>query len=169
MVNASLNWASIVGIALAICSGCLFFSRSFKPDLSTGYDPLLGAIGLLCGGILFFQGWRLDPILQLHQAFLAGTVVFFAYENIKLRNRLLKLKSQNTNNYSKKNYSVSKEKKYCRNIGLYEHEDLEVMDDNQIYEIVKLELLGITSGEIIPELGEVEYLKNILNNLKRTK
>ena len=43
------------------------------------------AIGLLCGGILFFQGWRLDPILQFGQFLLAGTTVFFAYESVRLR------------------------------------------------------------------------------------
>ena len=30
------------------------------------------AVGLLCGGILFFQGWRLDPILQFGQFLLAA-------------------------------------------------------------------------------------------------
>ena len=78
MVNASLNWASIVGIALAICGGGLYFLRSFKPALARDYDVFFAAIGLLCGGILFFQGWRLDPILQFGQFLLAGTTVFFA-------------------------------------------------------------------------------------------
>ncbi len=85
MVNASLNWASIVGIALAICGGGLYFLRSFKPALARDYDVFFAAIGLLCGGILFFQGWRLDPILQFGQFLLAGTTVFFAYESVRLR------------------------------------------------------------------------------------
>ncbi len=72
MVNASLNWASIVGIVLA-------------PALARDYDVFFAAIGLLCGGILFFQGWRLDPILQFGQFLLAGTTVFFAYESVRLR------------------------------------------------------------------------------------
>jgi hypothetical protein len=42
-------------------------------------------VGLLCGGILFFQGWRLDPILQFGQFLLAATTVFFAYESVRLR------------------------------------------------------------------------------------
>ena len=85
MVNASLNWASIVGIVLAVCGGGLYFLRSFKPSLPRDYDVFLAAIGLLCGGILFFQGWRLDPILQFGQFLLAGTTVFFAYESVRLR------------------------------------------------------------------------------------
>ena len=85
MVYASLNWASIVGIVLAVCGGGLYFLRSFKPALARDYDVFFAAIGLLCGGILFFQGWRLDPILQFGQFLLAGTTVFFAYESVRLR------------------------------------------------------------------------------------
>ena len=85
MVNASLNCASIVGIVLAVCGGGLYFLRSFKPALARDYDVFFAAIGLLCGGILFFQGWRLDPILQFGQFLLAGTTVFFAYESVRLR------------------------------------------------------------------------------------
>ena len=85
MVNASLNWASIVGIVLAVCGGGLYFLRSFTPALARDYDVFFAAIGLLCGGILFFQGWRLDPILQFGQFLLAGTTVFFAYESVRLR------------------------------------------------------------------------------------
>ena len=74
MVNASLNWASIVGIVLAVCGGGLYFLRSFKPALARDYDVFFAAIGLLCGGILFFQGWRLDPILQFGQFLLARKI-----------------------------------------------------------------------------------------------
>jgi len=89
VVNASLNWASIVGIVLAVCGGGLYFLRSFKPALARDYDVFFAAIGLLCGGILFFQGWRLDPILQFGQFLLAGTTVFFAYESVRLGALLL--------------------------------------------------------------------------------
>ncbi|MFM8543635.1 MAG: Ycf66 family protein [Vulcanococcus sp.] len=85
MVNASLNWASIVGIVLAVGGALLYSMRSFKPALARDYDVFFAAVGLLCGGILFFQGWRLDPILQFGQFLLAGTTVFFAYESVRLR------------------------------------------------------------------------------------
>jgi len=85
MVNASLNWASIVGIVLAVGGALLYFMRSFKPALARDYDVFFAAVGLLCGGILFFQGWRLDPILQFGQFLLAGTTIFFAYESVRLR------------------------------------------------------------------------------------
>ena len=76
MVNASLNWASIVGIVLAIGGAGLYFMRSFKPALARDYDVFFAAIGLLCGGILFFQGWRLDPILQFVQFLLVLGIIF---------------------------------------------------------------------------------------------
>ncbi len=74
-----------MGIVLAVCGAGLYFMRSFKPALARDYDVFFAAIGLLCGGILFFQGWRLDPILQFGQFLLAGTTVFFAYESVRLR------------------------------------------------------------------------------------
>jgi hypothetical protein len=74
-----------VGIVLAVGGALLYFMRSFKPALARDYDVFFAAIGLLCGGILFFQGWRLDPILQFGQFLLAGSAVFFAYESVRLR------------------------------------------------------------------------------------
>ena len=59
MVNASLNWGSIVGIVLAVGGALLYFMRSFKPALARDYDVFFAAIGLLCGGVFFFQGWDL--------------------------------------------------------------------------------------------------------------
>ena len=85
MVNASLNWASIVGIVLAVGGVLLYALRTIKPALSRDYDVFFSAVGLLCGGILLFQGWRLDPILQVGQFLLAATTVFFAYESVRLR------------------------------------------------------------------------------------
>ncbi len=70
---------------LAVGGAMLYFMRTFKPALARDYDVFFAAIGLLCGGILFFQGWRLDPILQFGQFLLAGTTVFFAYESVRLR------------------------------------------------------------------------------------
>ena len=85
MVNASLNWASIVGIVLAVGGVLLYALRTIRPALSRDYDVFFSAVGLLCGGILLFQGWRLDPILQVGQFLLAATTVFFAYESVRLR------------------------------------------------------------------------------------
>lgn len=85
MVNFGLNWSSLLGIALAVAGAGLYFLRSWKPKLARDHDIFFAAVGLLCGGILLFQGWRLDPILAFGQFLLSGTAIFFAVESINLR------------------------------------------------------------------------------------
>ena len=64
MVEAYLNWASIMGIILCFTS-TIFFIIYFLANESINFINngiiLLSFIG---GLILSFQGWRLDPILQ---------------------------------------------------------------------------------------------------------
>lgn len=85
MVNVGLGWSSIVGIALAASGLALYFLRTFRPKLARDHDIFFAAVALLCGGILFFQGWRQDPILQFGQFMLTASAVFFAVESIRLR------------------------------------------------------------------------------------
>lgn len=85
MVNLGLNFSSLVGIVLAVSGAGLYFLRSWDPKLARDHDIFFAAIALLCGGILLFQGWRLDPILAFGQFLLTGSAVFFAVESIRLR------------------------------------------------------------------------------------
>lgn len=85
MVNLGLNFSSLVGIILAVAGAGLYFMRSWQPKLARDHDIFFAAIGLLCGGILLFQGWRLDPILAFGQFLLTGSAIFFAVESIRLR------------------------------------------------------------------------------------
>ena len=95
MVNASLNWASISGLILAIwgliaaplaIAQLVIFLRNNNGDstsiLKLIYTLLvtpLRVIGsLIIGGILFFQGWRLDPILQ---GGMFGLVFLYLFES----------------------------------------------------------------------------------------
>ena len=94
MVNASLNWASILGLLLmALWVPALVVSlRRFdvlmdrdQPGESLqglGYTLFLITLAGRCialplvGSIMFFQGWRLDPILQFGLSLLVwGTIV----------------------------------------------------------------------------------------------
>jgi Ycf66 protein N-terminus len=84
-VNFGGNPAAFLGIALAMGGVALYFLRNFRPQLARDYDIAFAAIALLCGAILLFQGWRLDPILTFGQYLLAGAAGFFAYESVRLR------------------------------------------------------------------------------------
>ena len=85
MVNASLNWASICGLVLiltwipliAITINSITRLSSSSRDFPIRLINLLGLLGIppICGAILFFQGWRLDPILQFGQFLLVFQVV----------------------------------------------------------------------------------------------
>lgn len=72
-------------------------------NLSQYYDSFFSSIGLLCGGILIFQGWRLDPILLLSQILLSGTAIFFIVESLYLRNNKI-----NFTLFSKKHFVLEK-------------------------------------------------------------
>lgn len=85
IVNVGFGPAGILGVFLAVAGAALYFLRSMRPELARDHDIFFAAVGLLCGGILFFQGWRLDPILLFGQILLTSTSVFFAAESIRLR------------------------------------------------------------------------------------
>ncbi|MGG6294586.1 Ycf66 family protein [Leptolyngbya sp. AN02str] len=77
--------AALLGIALAASGAGLYFLRAMRPQLARDYDIAMAAVALLAGSILFFQGWRLDPILTFGCYLLAGAAGFFAFEAIRLR------------------------------------------------------------------------------------
>ncbi len=95
-INFGANSASILGIFLAVAGAALYFLRTVRPELSRDQDIFFAAVGLLCGFILIFQGWRLDPILQFGQLLLVGSTVFFAVESIRLRSIATQQAKRNT-------------------------------------------------------------------------
>lgn len=85
MVNVGLNPGTMLGIILFAAGAGLYFMRSVRPELARDHDIFFMAVAILSGGILFFQGWRLDPILTFGQFLLTGSAIFFAVESIRLR------------------------------------------------------------------------------------
>ena len=89
MVNASLNWASLVGLLLLLAALPASVAAGFQIAILLGrrrdasarimvaaiwhFFVLLVRLVLLpvVGSILFFQGWRLDPVLQFAFSLLA--------------------------------------------------------------------------------------------------
>jgi hypothetical protein len=110
VVNSSLNWAAISGALLflsalpgAVTAGFqiafLLGRRKDTPGgavLATVWRFLMLFARLLLlplvGGILFFQGWRLDPVLQLGvfllaAGYLSELVMSMSYEYGSWRKR----------------------------------------------------------------------------------
>lgn len=85
MVNFQFNLASVAGIVLMVGGAALYAVRSWRPELSRDHDIFFSAVGLLCGLILIFYGWRFDPIMQFGQVMLTGSSFFFVFENLRLR------------------------------------------------------------------------------------
>jgi len=100
MINASLNWASLVGIffflwglyaGLLTVPRMLFFlgkrSETIRAKQQSLFYLLQGLGRLISlpmiGLILFLQGWRLDPILQFAQFLLAFGIFFESYLSVK--------------------------------------------------------------------------------------
>ncbi len=93
MVNASVNWASYFGATLALVAflsipttiANLFFILTRRTDNTIGiillclyklFTGLLRTFGCVAAGlILFFQGWRLDPILQMGQMLMVSLLI----------------------------------------------------------------------------------------------
>ena len=98
MIHMELGPSTFVGVGLALIGFILYFVKRKKPDVSRDYDLFFSSVGLLCGGILIFQGWRLDPILLLCQILSSATAIFFIGESLWLRG----LKSKNMNVFSSK-------------------------------------------------------------------
>jgi hypothetical protein len=81
-----LGPSTIVALSLGLLGFLLYSIRTSKPTLSRDYDLFFSSVGFLCGGILLFQGWKLDPILLLCQILSTATAIFFIGESLWLRN-----------------------------------------------------------------------------------
>nr|QWW92414.1 hypothetical protein [Lopholejeunea zollingeri] len=102
MNHMEIGPSTIIGVALVTVGILLYALKEREPYVSRDYDFFFSSIGLLCGGILFFQGWRLDPILLLSQILLSGTTIFFIIETLFLRSNSSYIKY-------KRRYNVSSE------------------------------------------------------------
>nr|QWW92253.1 hypothetical protein [Rhaphidolejeunea foliicola] len=100
MNHMEIGPSTIIGVALVTIGILLYALKERKPYVSRDYDFFFSSVGLLCGGILFFQGWRLDPILLLSQILLSGTTIFFIIETIFLRSNSSYIKSKKKYNFS---------------------------------------------------------------------
>nr|YP_009659390.1 hypothetical protein, ycf66 [Riccia fluitans]QCR64602.1 hypothetical protein, ycf66 [Riccia fluitans]QYB18417.1 hypothetical protein [Riccia fluitans]WKW95005.1 hypothetical protein, Ycf66 [Riccia fluitans] len=115
MNHMEIGPSTILGVGLIIVGIILYALKIREPYVSRDYDFFFSSIGLLCGGILFFQGWRLDPILLLSQILLSGTTIFFIIESLYLRKNINSIKNK------KKYINLNK-----KNIYKYIYENLKI-------------------------------------------
>ncbi len=85
LVNVDFGPAMILGSGMVASGLALYQVRAVRPEVSKDYDIMFASVALLCGGILIFQGWRLDPLLLFGQILTAAAAVTFAAEAVKLR------------------------------------------------------------------------------------
>ncbi|CAG9467015.1 unnamed protein product [Pedinophyceae sp. YPF-701] len=88
MVNVDLGPATVLGASLVGLGVVLYQVRLGRPAISRDYDVVFSSMSVLVGGILIFQGWRLDPLLMFGELLTAGVAVAFAVEALSLRSEL---------------------------------------------------------------------------------
>lgn len=121
MLNFGQSFATFLGIALAVAGVGLYFLRSVRPELARDHDIFFAAISLVCGLILLFQGWRLDPILAFSQYLLAGSAVFFVIDNLRLRGVTTEQAKRNTP-------IVDEERPVSREYRVYQEAELDELE-----------------------------------------
>ena len=94
LVSVDVGPAAVLGTSLMLSSIALYQIRATRPEVSRDKDVFFSSVGLLCGGILVFQGWRLDPLMLFGQLMTAGTAIAFASETIGLRQNLLEVEEE---------------------------------------------------------------------------
>ena len=85
MVNVDFSPALVLGAGLMGGGLALYQLRRLRPTLSRDFDVVVSSIAIFSGGILVFQGWRLDPLLLFCQLLTAGMALSFAVEALRLR------------------------------------------------------------------------------------
>ena len=89
LVNVDLGPSAILGASVMVSAIGLYQVRASRPEVSRDQDVFFSSVGLLTGGILVFQGWRLDPLMLFGQLLTAGTAISFASEAVGLRQEIL--------------------------------------------------------------------------------
>eukprot|EP01024_Parvocaulis_polyphysoides_P030854 TRINITY_DN28039_c0_g1_i2.p2 TRINITY_DN28039_c0_g1~~TRINITY_DN28039_c0_g1_i2.p2 ORF type:complete len:467 (-),score=37.95 TRINITY_DN28039_c0_g1_i2:487-1782(-) len=89
LVNVDVFSPSVVLGGVMVGAGCyLYVVRQQNPKVSKDFDVIAATMMTVTGGILFLQGWRLDPLLLLSELLLATMVFYFANDALTLRQNL---------------------------------------------------------------------------------
>nr|YP_009254458.1 hypothetical chloroplast RF66 [Verdigellas peltata]CZF96711.1 hypothetical chloroplast RF66 [Verdigellas peltata] len=97
MILFDFDFTVFLALTLLIFSIYYYFICQKKYVLQDS-DVFFSCLILLNGGILLFQGWRLDPLLLFTQIISTIMIISFANENISLRNQIKKISDKKLNN-----------------------------------------------------------------------
>ena len=90
MINISYNPNFLLAIILIIGMILFYSLRIVRPEVSKEEDVFFTTLGLLYSCIMLVHGWRLDPILFFSQVLLVAIVLGIGWENIRLRDLLVR-------------------------------------------------------------------------------
>lgn len=94
MVNVGVSLSSLAGmflVGLGLVVPLLAFvalvrsPRQPRSVVGLVQDLALAVIYLVCGGIVFFQGWRQDPSLQFAQLLMTLAIAYLSLKDLLLR------------------------------------------------------------------------------------
>lgn len=85
MINFDSGPAQVLGASVMVGSCLLYSTRMNNAKITKDGDVVVSSVGILVGGILVFQGWRLDPLLLFGQILTTGVAACFVLESLKLR------------------------------------------------------------------------------------
>ncbi|KAL3146497.1 hypothetical protein ABBQ32_000750 [Trebouxia sp. C0010 RCD-2024] len=85
MINVDGSPPLFLGAGMIAAGAVLYQFRNSRPYVTKDFDIVLSCIAIFAGGILVFQGWRLDPLLLFGQLLTAGAALSFGVEALRLR------------------------------------------------------------------------------------
>lgn len=88
MILFDLDFTALLALTLLTFSVFYYLNCQNKLVIKDS-DVLFSSLILLNGGILLFQGWRLDPLLLFTEIVSTLLIIWFAIENINLRDQLI--------------------------------------------------------------------------------
>eukprot|EP01025_Chloroclados_australasicus_P010223 TRINITY_DN1406_c0_g1_i3.p1 TRINITY_DN1406_c0_g1~~TRINITY_DN1406_c0_g1_i3.p1 ORF type:complete len:373 (+),score=16.27 TRINITY_DN1406_c0_g1_i3:55-1119(+) len=154
LVNVDVFSPSVVLGGVMVGAGCyLYMVRQQKPEISKDLDVIAATMMTVTGGIVFLQGWRLDPLLLLSQLMLAVMVFYFANDALTLRKNFQN-SQQDIINFDPRSMKRKVLQSEYDN-GYWSNSNRSLPISTQLHN-----LQGVTQGEDQLYQGDMEYYDN---------
>lgn len=90
-LNHGFDIMSLLSLLIVLCSITLYYTRSVNYKISRESDIILVISLFLSGLVLFINGWKMDPVLQLKQWLDFFSIGYLGYSCLRLRGLLYSL------------------------------------------------------------------------------